>query len=69
LGVIGTKILRFFLLAIHVTSTNIFHERTISVTLLGMIFSVIRLRVSVKNVYITNQFQTTFARGGGGEER
>jgi len=27
---------------------------------------VLRLDVSVYNVYITNQFQTTFARGGGG---
>jgi hypothetical protein len=28
---------------------------------------VLRLEVSVYNVYITNQFQSTFAQGGGGE--
>jgi hypothetical protein len=33
---------------------------------LGILFRVLRLEVSVYNVYITNQFQTTFARGGGG---
>ncbi len=33
---------------------------------LGIILRVLRLKVSVYNVYITNQFQTTFARGGGG---
>ncbi len=26
----------------------------------------LRLEVSVYNIYITNQFQTTFASGGGG---
>ncbi len=31
-----------------------------------IILRVLRLEVSVHNVYITNQFQTTFARGGGG---
>jgi hypothetical protein len=29
--------------------------------------TVLRLEVSVYNVYITNQFQTTFTRGGGGD--
>jgi hypothetical protein len=33
---------------------------------LSIILRVIRLEVSVYNVYITKQFQTTFARGGGG---
>jgi hypothetical protein len=33
---------------------------------LGIILRVLRLGVSVYNVYITNQFQTTFAGGGGG---
>ncbi len=42
------------------------HERTISVVLLGIIVRVLRLQVSEYNVYITNQFQTTFFRGGGG---
>jgi hypothetical protein len=27
---------------------------------------VLRLEVAVYNVYITDQFQTTFAKGGGG---
>ncbi len=29
-------------------------------------FWVLRIEVSVYNVYITNQFQTTFAQDGGG---
>jgi hypothetical protein len=33
---------------------------------LGIILRVLRLEVSVNNVYITNQFQPTFARGEGG---
>jgi hypothetical protein len=33
---------------------------------MGIILRVLRLEVSVYNVYITNQFQTTFAQGGGG---
>ncbi len=32
---------------------------------LGIILRVLRLEVSVYNVYITNQFQTTFAQGEG----
>jgi hypothetical protein len=32
----------------------------------GIILGVPRLEVSIYNVYITNKFQTTFARGGGG---
>ena len=42
------------------------HERTITLRFLGIILRVLRLEVSVYNVYITNQFQTTFAQGGGG---
>ncbi len=42
------------------------HERTISLKFLGISLRVLRLEISVYNVYITNQFQTTFARGGGG---
>ncbi len=38
------------------------HERTIS--FLGKILIVLKLEVSVYNVYITNQFQNTFAQGG-----
>ncbi len=33
---------------------------------LGIILRVLRLEVSVYNVYITNQFQTTFAQVGEG---
>ncbi len=42
------------------------HERTISFRCLGIILRVLRPEVSVYNVYITDQFQTPFARGGGG---
>ncbi len=35
---------------------------------LGIILGVLRLKVSVYNVYMTNQFQTTFAQGGGGSK-
>jgi hypothetical protein len=44
------------------------HECTISLKFLGTSFRVLRLEVSVNNVYITNQFQTTFAQGGRGGE-
>jgi hypothetical protein len=42
------------------------HERTILLRFLGIILRVLRLEVSVYDVYVTNQFHTTFARGGGG---
>jgi hypothetical protein len=42
------------------------HERTVSLRFLSKILRVFRLEVSEYNVYITNQFQTTFAGGGGG---
>jgi hypothetical protein len=42
------------------------HERTISLGFLGMILRVLRLELSVYNVYISNQFQPTFAQGVGG---
>jgi hypothetical protein len=38
----------------------------ISLRFLGIILRVLRLEVSVCNVYITNQFQTTVFGGGGG---
>jgi hypothetical protein len=41
-------------------------ERTILLRFLGIILTVLRLQVSVYNVYVTNQFQTTFALGWGG---
>ncbi len=37
------------------------HERKISLSFLGL-----RREVSAYNVYIKNQFHTTFAQGGGG---
>jgi hypothetical protein len=43
-----------------------FIERTVSLRFLGIILSALRLEVSVYNVYITNPFESTFARGGGG---
>ena len=39
----------------------------ISLRFLGIILRVLRLEVSVYNVYITNQFKTTFAGRGGVE--
>jgi hypothetical protein len=42
-------------------------ERTILLRFLGIILRVLRLEVTLFSVYITNQFQTTFAHGGGGE--
>ncbi len=38
------------------------------VEVLGIILRVLRLDVSIYNVYITNQFQTTFAQEGEGEQ-
>ncbi len=40
-------------------------ERIISLRFLGIILRVLRLEVFAYIVYITNQFQTTFAWGGG----
>ncbi len=39
------------------------HEHTVSLRFL--LLRVLRLEVSVYNVYIKSQFQTTFAQGGG----
>ncbi len=44
------------------------HERTISLRFLGKILRFLRLQVSVYNVYITDQCQTTFAQGGRGSK-
>ncbi len=41
------------------------HERTISLRFLDIILRVLTLEVSIYNVYITNQFQTTVAQGVG----
>ncbi len=43
-----------------------FTKRTISFRFLGIILRVLRLEVSVYNVFTTNELQTTFARRGGG---
>jgi hypothetical protein len=43
------------------------HEHTVLLRFLGIILSVLRLEVFIYDVYITNQFQTTFAKGGWGE--
>jgi hypothetical protein len=45
------------------------HGCTISLRFLGIIMIVLRLEVFVHNVYITNQFQTSFAQEGGGGGR
>ncbi len=49
-----------------VTYRSRIHESTNSLMFLGIILIVLRIEVSVYNFYITNQFQATFARGGGG---
>jgi hypothetical protein len=41
-------------------------ERTMSLIFLGIILRVLRLEVSVYNVFITKQYQPSFAWGGGG---
>ncbi len=48
---------------IHAARSQI-HERTISLRLLAML----RVEVSIYNVYMTNRFQNTFGRRGRGEE-
>ena len=46
-------------------NTNVeFIERGISLRFLGLILRFLRLEFSLYNVYITNQFQTTFGLGG-----
>jgi hypothetical protein len=50
------------------------HERIISLKFPGIILGVLKIEISVYNVDIKNQFQTTFAqgargRGGGGKIR
>ncbi len=51
---------------VHVVHEAEFMNEQISLRLLGIILRVLRLEISVYNVYIKNQFQTTFAGGGGG---
>ncbi len=40
------------------------HKHTISLRFLGKILRALRLEVFTYNVYLTNQFQATFAQGG-----
>ncbi len=54
---------RFILICV---SRSQIHGRTVSLRFLGIILRVLRLEVSSYNVYITNQFQTTFAQVGRG---
>jgi hypothetical protein len=53
-------------LKIPIRNRSQIHERTILLRFLGIILRVLRLEASVHNVYITNQFQTTFVQGRGG---
>jgi hypothetical protein len=60
------KILYLLSAVLAVTSGSRIHEGTISLRrFLGIILRVFRLEVSIYNGNITNQFQTTFARGEG----
>jgi hypothetical protein len=54
-------------ITLSVVNRSRIHERAISLRFLGIILRVLRLEVSVFNVYIINLFQITFAqeRGGG----
>jgi hypothetical protein len=51
--------------SMHTEAKFINVQFTISLSFLGRILRVHRLEVSVYNVYITNQFQTTFAQKEG----
>jgi hypothetical protein len=55
----------FHLLSQRVAWSQI-HGRKISLRFLGIILRILRLEFSVYSVYITNQFQPTFAQGWGG---
>jgi hypothetical protein len=55
-----------------IKSRSRIHERTMSLSFLGIILRVLRFEVSVYDVNIKNQFQATFGQtkgvgGGGGE--
>jgi hypothetical protein len=50
----------------YVDSLSQIHERTISLKFLGIILRFLTFEVSIYNVNITNQFQTTFSQGGPG---
>jgi hypothetical protein len=63
---VSFNIFSYVKVAVHAQTRSRIHERTISLRFLAVILRVLGLEVSVYIVYITNQFQTTFARGGGG---
>ncbi len=50
---------------IFVASIAQIYELTSSLRFMDIILRVLRLEVSINNVYITNQFQTNFEGGGG----
>jgi hypothetical protein len=56
-------------LSTFIKSRNLIHECKITLRFLGILLRVVKLEVSKQNVYITNQFQTTFVQWGvgGGE--
>ena len=56
-------VLRSFSVTVRVNYRSRILERTFSLSFPSKILSVFRLEVSVYNVYIKNQFQTTFAQG------
>ncbi len=59
--------LRFVLLEPpHPAFRSRIHESKISLRFLGIILRVLRVEVSVYNVYVTNQFLTHFEQEGGG---
>jgi hypothetical protein len=66
---IFSKKILYLLAVLAVTSGSIIHKGTISLRFLGIILRVLRLEVSVYNVNITNEFQTTIAKGEGGKIR
>ncbi len=51
------------------TTRSRIHERAISARFLGITLRVLRLEISVYNVYIANKFQTTCAQRGMGGGR
>ncbi len=56
--------------SISIANLEQFGSKYISfIEIFGHILKVLGLEVSVYNVYITYQFQTTFSRGGGGGGR
>jgi hypothetical protein len=53
---------------INAVSRSRIHKREILLRFLGIILRVLNLEASIYNVYITNQFRSTFAQRGGGDK-